>query len=103
MMGVDLVLAISHLRWNAGVGLVDWGLRGVWLGGIFDEGGIISGSPRADLAVAAPRSLPWFALWRFSDRDDAKCHDVVADARCEVGAFDDGLFAFAWRIYVNPY
>ena len=68
MMGVDLVLAISHLRCNTGVGLVDWGLRGVWLCGIFDEGGIISGYPRADSAVAAPRSLPWFAMWRSSDR-----------------------------------
>ena len=55
--------------------MVDWlGLRGVWLVGIFDEGGIIIGSPRADSAVSAPQSLPWFQS--FANR-----HDVVADAR----------------------
>ena len=46
--------------------MVAWlGLLGVWLVGrfgIFDEGGFIVGSPRADSAVAAPQSLPWFAL-----------------------------------------
>ena len=58
--------------------MVDWlGLRGVWLVRIFDEGGIVIGSPRADSAVSAPQSLPWFQS--FANR-----HDVVADARCEV-------------------
>ena len=32
--------------------------------GISDEGGIIIGSPRADSAVSAPQSLPWFPRGR---------------------------------------
>ena len=50
------------------------GASGVWLVGIFDEGGIIIGSPRADSAVSALQSLPWFQS--FANR-----HDVVADAQ----------------------
>ena len=64
--------------------LIGWGFLGCdWLVdlGFLMRFFLIVGSPRADLAVAAPQSLPWFALWRCSDRDVAKRHGVVADAR----------------------